>query len=624
MSCSDNIDNAETFLNGASKSPIAVRTSIGTTPLSRAFDKTFEKNDKLYAYIEAGKMESGGFVSEGKFIWHDYFTVSNDITTSTPEGVGNITSTDDLSPTIYWDDFSSVDYDLRATDVNRGIRVKYGYCYNGGEANASEKNETAGTLTWKVLKDQSAAEGADMKKSDLLYARTEDMVKYKDATGNVGELVIHYTHAMSKITINVTAGEGFAAEDENFKTSVLTLKDMQTVAAVNAPDAQVTVPAVSPAGIADIKTYTRTKENTKATYQAIVAPTNLSAGNVLAHIQDIHGNNYDIPVTAGILQAWSSDEHLIVSEEEIENGVAQAKSRATDIPSGTGYTTKQGVHYILDVTVEKQKIKIRATITDWDAVHADGVAQISFTSDDTEKGTIASELQAKGFDVYKSNSNSSFPSKTTTLTYSGGKWNYNPVIYWAGQNDNSYFRAVSPSGASSSALIQGTDLVWGTSGNTAIAPRTGDVPLSFRHIMSKLCINLKTTDDASKVNLDGATIKITNMANEGSYNIADGTTSCAAVCDVMLSGKLSGFVDYTIPQSIGDAAKVIITLADGTTYSLQLNQCLTTGDTPVTEWLTGKIYTYTITLQKEDIRFRAMVSEWEHAKGSGNATLEWD
>lgn len=622
-SCSDSMENEEAFLNGTSKTPINVSTSIGDAPTSRAFDKTFEEGDKLFACIEAGKPDAQGkFEYEGQFRWANSFTMGETVDNGgTPEGTGLITTSDKLSPVLYWDDFSSTEYDLR--EEGRGIRVKYGYCFNGA-SDPSDFDKTDGTLTWTVLSDQSATGGADMKKSDLLYAKTEDMVKYAHENGSRGELKINYTHAMSKVTINVTTGEGYATDKANFASSVLTLKKMQTKASVNAPAATVTASSDA-TDIMDITTFNKSKENTKATYQAIIAPTNLSAGNILAHIVDIDGNNYDIPVTQGILDAWSAEDRLVVSDETIYDGVAQAKSRAGSIPGGTGYTTKQGIHYILDVTVNKQKITIRATITDWDAVSATGVSQINFAGDVTATGSIASELKANGFDVYKSSSASSFTQKSTTVTNVSDVWTYSPVIYWAGQSDKSYFRAVSPAGASTSALAQGTDLMWGTSGNTAITPRTGDVPLKFEHLMSKLCVKLETSADASMVDLTDATIKITNLANTGSYSIVDATVTAGSKANVMLEGKPSGFNEFVIPQTIADDARLVITLKDGTTYSLQLNQCVKTGTTTsVSAWAKGEYYTYTIKLTKQEITFSAEVKDWVPASGTGNATLDWD
>lgn len=629
VSCKDYEEaDSVTFLEGESKTPIAVQTTLSTAPRSRAFDKTFESGDKLFAYIEAGKQEGESFTYEGQFHWANSFTMGETVDNGgTPEGTGLITTSDKLSPTLYWDDFSSTEYDLR--ESGRGIRLKYGYCYNGGTPSTA-LDQTAGTLTWTVNADQSAANGSAMKQSDLLYAATQPMIKYGHNQTDRGTLVLPYTHAMSKITINVKTGEGYATDKANLTSSILTLKDMQVKADVDAPAA--TVKAVSTAGKSDIKTFTKATTNTTATYQAIVGPTYLTAGNLLAAITNIDGNNYDIPLTDGILTAWSAEDKLIVTEEIIDNGIAQAKpmSRA-GIDAGKAYLTKPGIHYILDVTVDKQKIIIRATITDWESVTAEGKAAINFNPDVTEKGTISDELKANGFDVYKSSNASSFTEKSTTVTNVSDVWTYSPVIFWAGQQDESYFRALSPAGNSASTLAQGTDLMWGTSGETAIAPRTGDVPLEFDHIMSKLCVNLETTSDASAVNLTGAKIQITNLATTGTFSIVNGSVTASSskagsiFTDNEYKGKPSGFTEYVVPQTIGDTARLIITLADGTTYSLQLNQCLLTDtETAVDEWTSGKSYTYTIYLEKEMITFRALVKNWDNATGSGNANLEWD
>lgn len=653
-SCNDKMEVGEAYLNGSSKTPIAVQTNLSAAPRTRAFDKTFESGDELLAYIEAGVTTGGTFSSEDnpfKGLKTFVLTAGANNTdgdnhadlydyTVLPNGP-HITETEDAGlQKLYWDDYSSTTNDLRASGA--GIRLKYGYCYNGGTPSTALV-ETTGVLGWTVSQDQSAADGSAMKHSDLLYATTQAPVSYVhgDAqTSKHGVLVLPYAHAMSKITINVKTGEGYDASKENFASSVLTLKNMQVKADVDAPAATVAASSGAEA-IKDVTTFTKSKANTKATYQAIVGPTTFTAGDILAALASVGTsetglNNYNIPLTSGILSAWSAEDKMVITEEVIEHGIAQAKpnkplSRAT-IDGGNTYTTKPGIHYILDVTVDKQKITIRATITDWESVEADGKAAINFAGDVTEKGSIADELKANGFDVYKSSSASSFTEKSTTVTFADSKCNYSPVIYWAGQSDDSYFRAISPAGNSASTLAQGTDLMWGTSGETAIAPRTGDVALNFDHLMSKLCVNLETTDDAaSKVDLTGANIQITKLATTGTFSIVNGSVSASSsksekiFTDNDNKGKESGFTEYVVPQTIGDDARLIITLADGTTYSLQLNQCLLTDtETAVTAWTSGKSYTYTIHLEKEKITFRALVKDWEGATGSGNATLEWD
>ena len=85
----------------------------------------------------------------------------------------------------------------------------------------------------------------------------------------------------------------------------------------------------------------------------------------------------------------------------------------------------------------------------------------------------------------------------------------------------------------------------------------------------------------------------------------------------------SNIQDITV-QELADNARLIVELADGTTYSLKLNDCVDGSSDPVAEWESGQRYTYTISVKKEEIKFRALINDWVANTGSGNATLDWD
>lgn len=666
-SCSSDdvgVDNIYTLSEDGSKTPIAVQTNLSTSPKTRAFDKTFESGDELLAYIEAGKLVDGTFTYEEKFHWAGNFNLTRKITTDSEEGIGNITSTTedtDLSPTLYWDDFSSTEYDLRSENPERGIRLKYGYCYNGGEANASNNTsdvaKEAGTLTWTVLSDQSAVDGSAMKKSDLLYAATQEMITYGHDPESRGTLTLPYTHAMSKLTINVTTGEGYATDKANFASSALTMKNMQIMADVDAPADTVTVPEGSSSGKSDITPFTKSKKNTTATYQAIIGPTSLTAGDILASLtsvgtSDTGLNNYNIPLTSGILTAWSAEDKMVITEEVLEDGIAQAKplTRAT-IDGAKTYTTKPGIHYILDVTIDKQKITIRATIIDWDEVETSGKGEIKFNAD-VKNIDKDNTITSGSFDVFHATTTDAL-AKTTTATYTDGKWTNSPYIYWENSSTDYFFRGLAkydgtePSSVNGElGAAQGTDLIWATTaahkgeeidGTThdyaegaAINPRTGDIPMQFYHAMSKLTMKLETTSDASKVDLAGAKISISNLSTTGSINLVDGKITPATAIAAGIPSTAAPISDYPVipqdlTQDLTDASIITITLADGTIYKLKLTDCkVTDSEEHITTWKRGKHYTYTIHLEKEAITFRALIKQWDDKEGSGYATLEWD
>ena len=154
----------------------------------------------------------------------------------------------------------------------------------------------------------------------------------------------------------------------------------------------------------------------------------------------------------------------------------------------------------------------------------------------------------------------------------------------------------------------------------AINPRTGQVPLTFKHAMSNIVVTLTTSTDAAAVDLTDATVTMTNLKNEGEVSLATGViTAGTTQANILVDGET-----IMVPQNIADASRLVITLKDGTTYSVQLNLCEDENQQVITNWLGGNKYTYTITLKKEEIQFRALVKDWKEESGSGNATLDWD
>jgi hypothetical protein len=147
-----------TFLGDGQKTPIDIKTNLSTEVVTKAYDKTFEKDDALLAYIQTVTPGTTETVNYSKL---ETLKVGANVTAAS----GNITSTSNLSPAIFWDDYSSSSYDLR-TD-GRGIRLLYGYCYNGGTPSTA-LTEATGVLGWTVTANQTSG----IKTSDLLWAES--------------------------------------------------------------------------------------------------------------------------------------------------------------------------------------------------------------------------------------------------------------------------------------------------------------------------------------------------------------------------------------------------------------------------------------------------------------------
>lgn len=577
------------------------------TPLPLTFQTSLESG------CSVTRAADGDFAADDELLCYVRHVVGEDTVQTRMVTILNREPTEPL----YWDDFSeSTDdgsKDLRTT--GHGLQSYYGYCYNGGTPTAALV-EATGVLGWTTAADQSA-DGA-MKANDLIWSSEQSAITYQHARDLHGTLTVPYTHAMSKFTLVVVAGDGFGSDDLDAAT--VTLKDMNLTGTFTAPAATVVA-----SGSTDVLMYANpvsvtTEGNSCRAYEAVAVPMlDMSAGNLLATVNNADGNDYEVNLTDAILTAWA-------------DGIQDDKSRS-------------GVNYKLTITLNKQVVSVVATLANWTDVSATGTGEILFAADveTIDKSNDGSLSSGDSFSLWMSTDNTSFGEIATTATYDGSRFVNSPAVYWADGSTSYYFRALAQQtgthtleAITTTAASLGTDLLWGTTAahigteadgtehtyaeGAAINPRTGEVPLVFRHAMSNVVVNLTTTDDASAVELTGASVTMSNLYTDGSIDIATGVvTNGSTQSAVAVSGET-----IMVPQTIGDDVKLVITLADGTTYSLQLNTCTDTGGAAITSWAGGNRYTYTISLQKEAILFRVLVQDWVQKTGSGNATLDWD
>ncbi len=609
----------------------------------------------------------------------------------TSTGSSNVTALywDDFSQS---DDTPSDGYgdkDLRT--ANHGLQSYYGYCYNGGTPTTTLVPET-GELGWTVQTDQTVKDANNVATnflhSDLLWSPAQTAVNYAHTdsrTGAHGTLTIPYTHAMSEMTVIVIAKseDGFKSGNQLADTK-LTLKSMNTVATLTAPTAEYTSGTA-----ADIKmlpgAYT---SGTTRTYTAIIAPgTKLKVDNHLLDIVDVEDNDYKVYVTGAMLtsDAWADNPSTAATEGPL-----------TDTDDKSYINTLPGVNYQLTVTVQKAQVDTKATLANWFTLPATGtgVIQLDENADDNASITVDDSginsttphyvnitsiddkfQNTSDFTLYWAKSETAnalaaeAPDSYTYATISAfdksnDVWNNTPTLYWPNANDNYYFRALAKykgkdsndniliedvgesvvTDVSQGTIADGHDIIWGTTAlhkgkndkeykaGQAIPPRVGGVPIAFDHAMSKISVNLATTNSDtptaynSNVSLSGATIAISNLYISGTIATKDGIiTPASSVTADAISNQAAPLSEYiVIPQTISDDAIMTITLSDGTTYKKQLNTCKDSSNAAITSWVRGTHYTYTITLEKEKITFRVLIKDWEEKTGSGNANLEWD
>ena len=617
-------DNGDAPSNDGGKTPIDIAVAfvdgeIVSKSSTRAVDKTFEANDKLVAHLQHVQGTGSDASLVGSYEKTITLTMNSNVTMSntSDENIKQTTSFT-TSESLYWDDFSDATNDIRTE--GHGLRSAWGYCYNGKE-NFPESNNHTDEITWEAVTDQTSG----FKTSDLLWSKTQDPVSYQHGNNSGdshGTITIPYTHAMSKATIVLTAGEGFG--DDAFKNTTITLKGVNIKGKFTASTATVVGTKTEGEGQYDTDDIQMKKlpidENNKkeVIFECVFVPnTLLSANNEWAEIKDVEGNDYNIYLTETMLgnDAWNAT------------------------------STASGVNYKLTATIKKQKVDVVAQIADWINKETSAEGKILFTTDLT--GVDYNDMTpGTSYDVFTSESQTTGYSKSTTRNYTDSKWTDDPVIYWQGEGKGLYFRGLAKyesnlitSVAGSTSANQGTDLLWATtpqhtgkdnSGNDKtypagdkIDPRTSFVPLKFEHAMSKVKFTFATTgNDDTKVELSELTFSIDGIVNKGTIDISNGKIKLSEASEDKQS--LTESEKIVIPQSL-EGKNMKITLKDGTTYTLDLPKCkVNNTTTEIAEWKAGESYEYTITLAKEAIQFRALIKEWNEKTGSGDASLDWD
>lgn len=638
VSCSDEMisDQSSPFLNGSEKTPLSVTALLesGSQAQTRATDMSFENGDQFVAYlrhvtwngensgarasVEADKAPLLVTFTKGSTAMSSYTTDIFPIGLGGSIGLGinttNTQQTSDLtsSTSLYWDDFSnsaSAETDLRTN--GHYLESYYGYCYNGspalgesGTSITSALNPVEGILGWSVQADQSNG----IKTSDLLWSAEQTPIQYSHNV-NRPSLILPYTHAMSKVTIELVLNEGFdvyptgdtnagkaKAFGENNTTPKLYANRVTTTTAPTYTHS--TVVAAGDAAriqmrLANDEVVTNGVSNKTRVYEAIIAPTVMKNGQKLAEVT-VDGNRYDIGLTEAILNPstdtnkWSSKLNSYTESGDNPKVVAKT-STSGGYSEGNGGITLAGVNYRIRVELNKQKSGVTAYITDWNDVYASTTGTISFNADVvTSVVTGATAVTAGSFDLWRSTANTgdadydndtssnNVIDKASTYTYTGGKWVGDPTIYWKNGTTKHYFRALAKAKSygtdsngkttvteiesveGSTAVAQtydatnhkatSVDLLWAqtskheakdangnyltdNNGNRkvyeagdAIDPRSGNVPLSFQHAMSKISIQLATGADAV-TGLENATISIINLYDGGTISVKDGTVS---------------------------------------------------------------------------------------------------
>ena len=615
--CSSDI----TSFDSSERLELGFNPSLSSSVVSRATAAEFATNDELLIYVR--HVNGTSIVS--------YTDVDTELDRLVTLKVNDNKNVAVEGIPLYWDDFSKSaisDKDIRAT--NHGLQSYYGYCYNGGTPESFTK--ATGKLEWTAVTSPTSA--TDIQHTDLLWSTAQDMITYSHASvenGTTGTLSVPFTHAMSEFTVILNAEEGYS--DKAFENTSVTLHNMNSVGSFIAP-----LSTVVGSEAKDFTMYSAEDAKVKTrTYIALTVPgTALYTENLFLTISNAEGNNYTYKLSADNLSdtAW---------------GKALAEGK-----------TLPGNNYKLTLTLNKSGVSAVATLADWVTVEAEGDALIDFTAD-VKSHNIANKLtEGNAFNLWMTAATDEptyTASSTRTAEYTANGLSLNSPLYWPNGTDKYYFRAEANydgeklttlgEGDDSTVVKQGQDRVWATTAahkapnatktynaGEAIAPRTGSVPFEFKHVMSKVIINLTTptaeegANEASTkhVDLTDASLSLSNVYPSGKLDIHTGAVTATGTPQAITA--TNSLNEFVVPQATKDMV-LTVTLKDGTIYKFNLANAKvvtngTTGTTTISSWESGNAYTYTINISKQGVELLGYVKDWIENKGSGDAELIWD
>lgn len=583
---------------------------------------------------------------------------------------------------LFWDDFGTADPANKSPqDGNgreKGLTI-YGVAVDGVTTAPDVANiATWSALPWELAANQTSGWAAkDLLTSNNIQAKREDVIYATDGTLKFDDLyptltaeasnLMEFTHAMTKITVVLTAGEGFpgyvsSPSAPKFESNpTVTLLGFNYTGTVNVIDKVSTATATTPT--IQMHLADGGQNNKTATFEALVFPGNSfeNSTNILQFNAD--GNIYS--VTAANLNT------------AIQTAITKAST--TKYP-GTDNTLLQAWNYKLIITVNKTEIKVTATIADWKEVEAETEKPLIDVTEayghPTQSGHPAF---TESFDLYRSTAvNGSYlgVGDHAVVSYSSSAYSLTPQLYWPNHNTHYFFRGVWPLVGSTDGPISSqvtanaidisntiykknsypSDLMVGaplltddktldetckvhTSPATqGICATEGKVHINFRYMMSQVEVRLSTNTAVGAtdaVNLTNAKVEIVNGYTQGKVALGSiSVTDLSTVTDFTL-GHVDGEDDNyrhsaIVPQPLtystpgaatnlrfritiyknGDLAQGIDDIYYTDIQPILKKESTTEKVAPNGKWESGTHYIYNLDIRKTELKVTATIKDW--------------
>lgn len=696
--CSDDIQS--TYTVGAEHNAITLRAAIGSGEdevASRAPDPSHE-NHVAFLFGLLHLRVNGiwkGHLSE-VVQYESFGTVGDAIEGGILQPHNPLT----LSPSIFWDDFGTADpanmYPVEGNGRDKGLSI-FGVTVNGyvdhlqtppvsntlpkGEV-TNQGNNLMSFLDWTnvpwtlPLNQKDVTTYFDLLTSNNIQEGKDGTLKFdpwlagnKDKTSDL----LVFTHAMSKISVKLTADEGFPGYDYEHKNNANAKFE-------------------NPPKVTLLNYYYKGNVNVEA---KVSTPTS-DQGDIIAHIggvETLHLAHSYALVFPG--NSFADDVNVVRIEADGNTYyvTAEKMNDAMEAVQGVGNTTYlQGKHYIFNVTVKKTAIDVTATIKDWDEVEA--VNETPIINFSECYGHTGNALTTP-FSLYRSTTidgTYTGASDQAVVSYSGGKYTMSPQLYWPDHQTHYFFRGIwpevgSPDGPAAAKITGGnsievenaeyvankypSDLMIGrprvaaggapdeTCKNSAHEREDGTYPagicatdskdestglirMNFQYAMSQVIVKLTTSDGAANAITINEHTKVEILGGYTKGKILLGTEASDFTgqmvnpftmtndngIDNPILNNYANYRNTIIPQALTNASgdlKFRITISadesatDAYETVLGIKEIkVTEGDVlkNITAWEPGKRYIYNLHITKTGISVTATVTDWKTVDAS--------
>lgn len=677
--CSEEV--TPTYTVGEANNAITLRAGISTqTHLTRAIDGNHGEHGVFNPYMTKAVLRMDGQRSDGWWRRRTTATITDFVDGSNTSKHNKVS----MDPMLYWDDFHTAD-PANTTGRAYGLDIygaavanylngegKAGFLPDNTDANGNnlERSFDWTALHWTLPLDQSAESftNCDLLTSNNVTAGKDGTLKFDDVTGKSGQKpsnLLEFTHAMTCITVELTAGKGFPVSGN-------------PATAKFQSNPSVTLLGFPYVGIVDVvkKKTTPTKADFTTTTEDPYA-----TGNIESFIRS-GGTSHTVKLQALVFPGCSFDDatnvlrimadgnEYLVTAKKLND---ELRSLNTQGKITTGTTLQQGTNYVFKVTVNKTGVDVTATIKEWNEITAENEAPIiNFDKCYGHDGTAFTDP----FTLYRSTNKMDGPyTDQADISYVNSRYVMEPQLYWPDHKTHYFFRAIwpqvgSPKGPAAD-KIKGTNSIevyneaykadqypsdlrigmprkadgtpdetckngHGVEGICATdAPDgsthddEGKIHLNFRYAMSQVSVQLKTNEEevssTNRVTFDkNTTVEILNGYTAGALMLGDGSsdftdkTPATYPMSKPAADDYTNYLDAIVPQPLTSPAgdlKFRITVGDDAYETV-----LGIKDIPVKingvqqkidAWKPGKKYVYTLTITKTGVTVAATIADWD-------------